>query len=210
MTVNVFDVYGYAHDKLLRVLQQKEVVPVGAAHPTSVNVRIISATNRDLAADVESGRFRDDLYFRLNVLQVHLPSLRDRREDIPALVRHFIERLAAGEARQLRDITPAAMEMLKGRKWPGNVREMENALHRAMVMAEGDAIDVKDFSVLPVGQAGGSVATPSPVVAHRTLAEIEAEAIQNALIYSQGNMTLAAQILGIAKSTLYRKIQPTA
>jgi DNA-binding NtrC family response regulator len=139
---------------------------------------------------------------------MHLPSLRERREDIPALVRHFIERIAIGEARPLRDITQGAMEMLKNRKWPGNVREMENALHRAMVMAEGDAIDVRDFSILPVGQAESGVVSTAHKAVHRTLAEIEAEAIQNALIFCNGNMTQAASLLGIAKSTLYRKVQP--
>lgn len=125
-----------AQVKLLRVLQQKEVVPVGAAQPVPVNVRIISATNRDLAADVAAGEFRDDLYFRLNVLQMHLPALRSRPEDIPALARHFIERISAGDKYSpWRDITPQALDMLKKRKWPGNVRELENALQRAMVIS---------------------------------------------------------------------------
>ena len=124
-------------------------MPVGAAQPVPVNIRIISATNRDLAADVESGRFRNDLYFRLNVLPVHLPSLRERRGDIPALVHHFIERLAIRDSRPLKDVSPQAMEMLKNRNWPGNVRELENALHRAMVRVKKRALMSTIFPLCP-------------------------------------------------------------
>ncbi len=194
--------------KLLRVLQQKEVMPVGAAQPVPVNVRIISATNRNLAADVETGRFRDDLYFRLNVLAVHMPALRERRSDIPELVYHFIDRLAAGDSRMLKDVTPQAMDMLKNRPWPGNVRELENALYRAIVIGETDNIDTDDFSALPLS---GTVVKSSPEgIPPRPLIEIENEAIQNALNYYNGNITQAAKALGLAKSTLYRKIDALA
>ncbi len=202
-----------AQVKLLRVLQQKEVLPVGAARPIPVNVRIISATHHDLAADVKSGKFRDDLYFRLNVLPIHLPALRDRRTDIPALAHHFVERLTAGESHLMPDITPQAMKMLTGRDWPGNVRELENTLHRAMVMAEGDTLDVDDFSALSIVppdtiQAPTTAFIPAGNIP-RPLADIENEAIQNALNYHQGNITQAAKSLGLAKSTLYRKINKT-
>lgn len=201
-----------AQVKLLRVLQQKEVMPVGAAHPVPVNVRIISATHRDLAADVESGLFRDDLYFRLNVLQLHMPALRERSGDIPALVHHFIERIAAVDSRPLRDITPRAMAMIARRSWPGNVRELENAIHRAMVMGESDLLDIDDFSALPahIPASGAQMVATAAGIPPRPLAEIENEAIQNALTYFHGNMTQAATALGLAKSTLYRKLRPAA
>ncbi len=195
-----------AQVKLLRVLQQKEVVPVGAAQPVRVNVRIVSATNRDLEADIQAGRFRDDLYFRLNVLPIHFPSLRERRGDIPALAYHFIERIAANEGRAMRDISPRAMEMLRNRNWPGNVRELENALHRAMIMTDNTSLDIEDFSALPM-LAIPAARSSSLSGAPRPLAEVEREAIQNALNYFQGNVTQAAKALGIAKSTLYRKLE---
>lgn len=192
--------------KLLRVLQQKEVMPVGGAQAVPVNVRIISATHRDLAADVESQIFREDLYFRLNVLQIHMPALRERSGDIPTLVRHFIERIAIGDSRPLRDIAPEAMSMLVRRLWPGNVRELENAIHRAMVISENDSLGVDDFSALPspVQPSNPNIVAGIPP---RPLVEVENEAIQNALDYFHGNITQAATALGLAKSTLYRKLK---
>lgn len=120
--------------KLLRVLQQKEIVPVGGSKAIPVNVRIISATNRDLEKDVQNGKFREDLIFRLNVLSVHLPPLRERQEDIPALIRHFVERFSVGEKLLLKEVSKQAMSELCGRQWAGNVRELENVIHRAIVL----------------------------------------------------------------------------
>ena len=195
-----------AQVKLLRVLQQKEVVPVGASSPIPVNVRVISATNRDLAAAVKEGRFREDLYFRLNVLPIHLPALRDRRDDIPSLVHHFIERISVSERRSLCRVESEAMTMLKRHAWPGNVRELENVLHRVMVMADSDILSISDFSALSSRASVNTACAETSSLMPRPLADVEAEAIQGAILYYNGNMTQAAEALGIAKSTLYRKM----
>lgn len=196
-----------AQVKLLRVLQQKEVVPVGASSPIPVNVRVISATNRDLAAAVKEGRFREDLYFRLNVLPIHLPALRDRRDDIPSLVHHFIERISVSERRALCRVESEAMTMLKRHAWPGNVRELENVLHRVMVMADSDILSIADFSALSSRASVNTACAETSSLMPRPLADVEADAIQGAILYYNGNMTQAAESLGIAKSTLYRKME---
>ena len=131
--------------KLLRVLQQKEVEPVGAGKPVAVNVRIISATNRDLQKEVNEGRFREDLFFRLNVLQIELPALRNRRDDIPSLASHFIERFCSNEGAMPKDIPQEALNTLISYDWPGNVRQLENTINRAMVMSEGNVLDIQDL-----------------------------------------------------------------
>lgn len=195
-----------AQVKILRVLQQKEVTPVGADHSVAVNVRVISATHHDLAAEVAAGRFREDLYFRLNVLSIHIPALRERAEDIPALVRHFVERFAALEGRGFKSIQPDVLDALKRRRWSGNVRELENAVHRAMVMAEGDCLRLDDFAAVPV-DAGPVPVSSGPAAAPRPLSDLERDAMQNALLYYGGNVTQAAQSLGLAKSTFYRKLK---
>ncbi|NBX66497.1 MAG: sigma-54-dependent Fis family transcriptional regulator [Proteobacteria bacterium] len=203
-----------AQVKLLRVLQQKEITPVGADYTVPVNVRILSATHKTLENEVIKGTFREDLYFRLNVLSIHLPALRERRSDIPALVRHFLERFAASESRKLKDIAPAAMDMLAQRNWGGNVRELENAIHRAMVMSDGDVLQVSDFSAVSTqlpNERGASYSL-APSLTHadgtpRTLADIERDALHYALSHAGGNVTLAAKNLALAKSTFYRKLK---
>ena len=134
-----------AQVKLLRALQESEVEPVGGRRPVKVDVRIVSATNRDLIADVKAGRFREDLFYRLHVFPVMVPPLRQRAEDIPELVRHFLARFAAEEGKRVRQIAPQAMQMLADHRWPGNVRQLENAIFRAVVLAEGDEIGVNEF-----------------------------------------------------------------
>jgi len=201
-----------AQVKLLRVLQQKEVTPVGGEHAVPVNVRVLSATHRDLEREVAEGRFREDLFFRLNVLSIRMPSLAERMADIPALVRHFIERFAASESRPLKTVAPAAMDMLKRRAWSGNVREVENAIHRAMVMSDDKVLQVADFSGASLRVQSNSNA-PVPVAVSgadgtpRPMAEIERDAIRFALSFYQGNVTKAAVALGLAKSTFYRKLK---
>lgn len=203
-----------AQVKLLRVLQQKEITPVGADYTLPVNVRVISATHKTLDAEITKGMFREDLYFRLNVLSIHLPALRERASDIPALVRHFLERFAASENRKFKDITQAAMDMLVRRPWGGNVRELENAIHRAVVMADGDTLQISDFSAMgtnpldkmtPLTSHTPSLAMPDGTP--RKMADIERDSLEYALSHAKGNITLAAKNLGLAKSTFYRKLK---
>ncbi|MGB7035431.1 MAG: sigma 54-interacting transcriptional regulator, partial [Xanthobacteraceae bacterium] len=134
-----------AQVKLLRAVQEGEVEPVGARKPLKVDVRLISATNRDLIADVKAGRFREDLFYRLHVFPIAVPPLRERPADIPALARHFLARFAAEEGKRIRILTPEALRMLVGHQWPGNIRQLENAVFRAVVLAEGDTVGVDEF-----------------------------------------------------------------
>src|ERR1700759_4879911 len=131
-----------AQVKLLRAIQESEVEPVGARKPVKVDIRLISATNRNLAADVKAGRFREDLFYRLHVFPITVPPLRERPNDIPALARHFLALFAAEEGKRIRSITPEALRLLTAFPWPGNIRQLENAVFRAVVLAEGDSIGV--------------------------------------------------------------------
>jgi DNA-binding NtrC family response regulator len=134
-----------AQVKLLRAIQEGEVEPVGARKPIKVDIRLISATNRDLIADVKAGRFREDLFYRLHVFPISVPPLRERAEDIPELVRHFLARMAAEEGKRIRQVSGEALALLSGFRWPGNVRQLENAVFRAVVLAEGDSIGIGEF-----------------------------------------------------------------
>ena len=131
--------------KLLRALQESEIDPVGAKRPVKVDVRIISATNRDLAGLTRDGRFREDLYYRLNVFPVFIPPLRERSEDVPALAQYFVARFAAEENKPVAGFTPEAMDMLNSYSWPGNVRQLENTIFRAVVLCDGDVLEIMDF-----------------------------------------------------------------
>jgi DNA-binding NtrC family response regulator len=204
---------------LLRVLQQKEVEPVGAGKSVKINVRIISATNRDLGAEVTAGRFREDLYFRLNVLPIEVPPLRVRGSDIAILARHFIERFAASDGLPLKQLTPDASAYLAQHAWAGNVRELENTIHRALVLYDSDSIDRSQLALLqsdapafaptptntPDARASLSLTLQHPDGRFKTADEIEAEAMQRVLDHYDQNITRAADALGIAKSTFYRK-----
>ncbi len=145
-----------AQVKLLRAIQEGEVDPVGAKKPVKIDVRIVSATNRDLIADVKAGRFREDLFYRLHVFPISVPPLRERREDIPELVRHFLLRFAAEEGKRVRAVSGEALALLAGHRWPGNVRQLENAIFRAVVLAEGDEIGVTEFPQIAVQNAGSN------------------------------------------------------
>lgn len=202
-----------AQAKLLRVLQQKEVEPVGAARAVPVDVRIISATNRNLEQEVTKGSFREDLFFRLHVLPVIMPPLRERKEDIPQLVRHFLGRFAASENRAVDGLSPGVMKKLTEYAWPGNVRELENVLHRAMVLCEGNMIG--DENVI-FSQSSGSLRQAAQKTAFsvsilrddgtlKTMEDIERGVMAAVLEYFDGNITQAAVALGMAKSTFYRK-----
>ena len=193
--------------KLLRVLQEKEVRPVGSNERETVDVRVIAATNRDLEAAYRSGTFRKDLYFRLNVVTVHLPPLRDRRSDVPVLAHHFLDRYA--KASQIQ-VTPAAMKSLLQYDWPGNVRELENCIARAVTLGDGRTIDVAD---LPPGiraeQAeNGAVRVPeSSSLSTTALAEMERMTILRVIEQAHGDKALAGKMLGISRATLYRKLK---
>ncbi len=149
-----------AQVKLLRAIQEGEVEPVGARKPVKVDVRLISATNRDLIADVKAGRFREDLFYRLHVFPISVPALREHPEDIPELTRHFLARFAAEEGKRTTRVSPEALAMLSAYRWPGNVRQLENAVFRAVVLAEGDAVGLDEFPQI-ASQIGGYVPTAS-------------------------------------------------
>src|SRR5437588_1487967 len=193
--------------KLLRVLQEKEVRPVGSNQKVRVDVRVIAATNRDLEAAYRNGTFRKDLYFRLNVFTVHLPSLRERRSDIPMLVHWFLERLAPGDSIQ---VTSAAMKALLQYDWPGNVRELENCMERAVALGDRRRIDMGDLppSLISGSQAMDSVAdSPSSSLSSTDLEDIERATIQRVFEQVNGDKALAGRMLGISRATLYRKLK---
>src|SRR5215467_5686235 len=193
--------------KLLRVLQEKEVRPVGSNTPVNVDVRVIAATNRDLEAAYREGTFRKDLYFRLNVVTVHLPALRERRSDIPMLVHHFLNRYAPGVNLQ---VTPAAMKSLLQYEWPGNVRELENCVARAVTLGDRQVIDVSDLP--PAIRNESTEAFPrspgeSGSLSTTALAEMERMTILKVFAQAHGDKALAGRMLGISRATLYRKLK---
>ncbi len=190
--------------KLLRVLQEGEFERLGGTRTLRVDVRIIAATNKDLAAEVREGRFREDLFYRLNVINIHLPPLCERGEDIPLLAHHFLRRFADKNNKVLRGIHPDALDALTRWSWPGNVRELENAMERAVVLCRGDILTVED---LPphVRAAEGDRRTLSIPIG-TPLDTIERMVIRETLQATKGDKKLAAQLLGIATRTIYRKI----
>ena len=193
--------------KLLRVLQEKEVRPVGSNEKVHVDVRVIAATNRDLEAAYRGGTFRKDLYFRLNVVTVHLPALRDRRSDIPMLVHHFLDRYARGENLQ---VTAGAMKSLLQYDWPGNIRELENCVARAVALGDHHMIDVGDLP--PAIRMDSSSPTSSSLqdtasLSTTALAEMERMTILRVFEQANGDKALAGKMLGISRATLYRKLK---
>ncbi|MHB0963536.1 MAG: sigma-54-dependent transcriptional regulator [Gemmatimonadaceae bacterium] len=191
--------------KLLRVLQQREITPVGATDAEPIDVRIIAATNRDLEDEIKRGAFRRDLFYRLNVIAIHLPPLRDRRDDIPLLAEAFLQAAAVQRGEPAKRLSEDALEMLGDYAWPGNVRELENALERAVILCSGPVIGV---TALPERLAERRA---EPLVAERptpnpTLDTIERAYILWVLQSEQGNKTRAAEALGIDPSTLHRKL----
>ncbi|HXT24829.1 MAG TPA: sigma-54 dependent transcriptional regulator [Candidatus Eisenbacteria bacterium] len=193
--------------KLLRVLQEREVRPVGSNVPINVDVRVIAATNRDLEAAYREGTFRKDLYFRLNVVTVHLPALRERRSDIPMLVHHFLNRYAPGTNLQ---VTPAAMKSLLQYEWPGNVRELENCVARAVTLGDRQIIDVADLPPAIRTESGDSsqrAPVESSSLSTTALAEMERMTILKVFEQANGDKALAGRMLGISRATLYRKLK---
>ncbi len=203
--------------RLLRALQSGEIEPVGSRNPVTVDVRVIAATNRDLAAEVAAGRFREDLYYRLAVVQVAIPPLRERAGDVSRLTRHLLTRICQQPGMRPLGITDAALDLLRRYSWPGNVRQLQNALFRAAVLCEGEALVPEDFPQLEA-QARQSILPPAaPYEAAgvtlfssdghiRSLEEIEADIIRLAIGHYRGRMSEVARRLQIGRSTLYRKL----
>jgi len=193
--------------KLLRVLQEKEVRPVGSNQRTKVDVRVIAATNRDLEKEYRNGTFRKDLYFRLNVVTVHVPALRERRSDIPMLSHWFLERCAPGRSVQ---VTNAAMKALLQYDWPGNVRELENCIERAVALGDQQTIDVDDLPPAIASEPPAeSEPTPDSSNGYSTtdLEDIERTTIERVFQQVKGDKVLAGKMLGISRATLYRKLK---
>ncbi len=190
--------------KLLRVLQEGEVERVGGGRPVAVDVRVLAATNRDLVQETKHGRFRQDLFYRLNVIPIELPPLRERGEDIPRLANHFLRRYAAMNHKEVATITPDAMEALSGWGWPGNVRELENVIERAVVLARGAEVSRADLPTAIAESEGGSRILHIPV--GTPLEEIERLALAETLKMTGGDKRRAAMLLGIAVRTIYRKL----
>ncbi|MFO1117784.1 MAG: sigma-54 dependent transcriptional regulator [Beijerinckiaceae bacterium] len=223
--------------KLLRALQEGEIDPIGAKRPARVDIRLISATNQNLIELVKAGKFREDLYYRLNVFPITIPPLRARKGDIGDLARRFCARFAAEEGKKIRGVTAEALALLSAYDWPGNVRQLENALFRAIVLADGDELTVAEFPQIAAQVDGFDVRVPSaPAIAPaaarvereivrvevrdpntrrlldehgevRKLDDLEAEAIRFALAHYRGQMSEMARRLGIGRSTLYRKMK---
>jgi DNA-binding NtrC family response regulator len=185
--------------KLLRVLQTGDVERVGSSRPRRVDVRIVSATNAELLQEVAAGRFREDLLFRLNTIEIRLPPLRERREDIPVLATHFLRRHATRYRKTLSGFDPAAMQLLLTHSWPGNIRELDHAVERAVLLAQGDTVRAADFAL----RAGSSAAQRLDEL---PLEEVERLLIQKALSRYGGNVSQAAKALGLSRSALYRRI----
>lgn len=189
--------------KLLRALQTGEIERVGSSHPRRVNVRVLSATNVDPNAEVAAGRFREDLLFRLNTIEIRLPPLRDRREDIPVLAMVFLRRHAARYGKAITTFDPAAVQAMLDHVWPGNIRELEHTVERAVLLAHGDTIRAADLALMPRG--AGMAGTPARFE-ELTLDEAERTLIQRALARHDGNVPAAARALGISRSALYRRM----
>ena len=191
--------------KLLRVIEGKEVLSVGSVEPTRVDVRIIASTNRDLEKEMQEGRFREDLFYRLNVIRIHVPPLRERREDIPLLVEHLVHRHNAEMKKAYKGVDNLAMKILMGLPWKGNIRELDNVLERAMILGNGEWVTVEH---LPDGELEEHA--NSHAVGHNlreAQKAYEKVHIENVLRETEGDRTRTAQLLGLSRSSLYRKME---
>ena len=197
--------------KLLRVLQEREIQRVGGEDTIKVDVRVVTATNRDLESDVAEGHFREDLFYRLNVMPLNVPPLRERQEDIPLLAQHFLEKFADKNRKPVKGFVPLAMDMLLKYDWPGNVRELENAIERAVILLSGEHITEKQLPLnitekYPDLEAATAIAAPI-TDGMRSLEEIEKEAVLATLRASGGNKAEAARRLGVTRKTLHNKLK---
>jgi DNA-binding NtrC family response regulator len=191
--------------KLLRVLQEREFEPLGSTRPVKADVRVIAATNADLKAEMAAGRFRADLYHRLNVVEVALPPLRERGEDVLLLADRFLARAGARHGRSLHGFTDAARRALMRHGWPGNVRELEHAVERAVILAPGEFIDESDLRIASGGDAAAASGGGAP--RGETLDDVERATVERALREHGGNVTRAAQMLGLTRQALYRRME---
>ena len=197
--------------KVLRVLQEQTMEPVGGTTSIRVDARVLAATNKDLQAEIRGGRFREDLYFRLNVIPIFVPALRDRQEDIPLLAEHFMAGFAKEYGRRMKTFDPSAMVVLQQYAWPGNVRELRNVIERLMIMVVGDSISVGDLAFLDHNGVPRAEVEPVPPATKMTLYEardqFERDLILRTLADQQGNMSRTAEVLGVERSNLYRKMK---
>jgi two-component system nitrogen regulation response regulator NtrX len=199
--------------KVLRVLQEQVMEAVGGSTRIKVDARVLAATNKDLTAEIRAGRFREDLYFRLNVVPIFVPALRDRQEDIPLLAEHFMAMLAREYGRRPKTFDPDAVIALRQYAWPGNVRELRNVVERLMIMVPGDRISSRDLSFLdqaivpPGGEQGSASRSSIEVPLHEARDRFERDYILRALAAQQGNISRTAEVLGIERSNLYRKMR---
>jgi len=191
--------------KLLRVIQEREVTRIGSTKGIKVDVRILVATNENLADCVKQGKFREDLFYRLSVVPVHLPPLRERKADIPLLVEHFLEKYSKRVRKQISGVYPAVLKALMKHDWPGNIRELENSIERAVVLSQGDEIEVKDLVYHGIGS--GSLLLNPVNGKYKTLEDVEKEYIKTVLQAHHGNKSRTAKILGIDRKTLSTKVK---
>ena len=198
--------------KLLRVLQERELTRVGGEEVLKIDVRLIAATNRDLLKEVGAGRFREDLFYRLNVVTLHVPPLRERPEDIPLLAQSFLVQFAEKNRKTVKGFTPQAMDRLLRYHWPGNVRELMNAVERAVVLSRGEHLEESEFPLLSSGGVAAPAAAMPPFSgpAGASLEEVEKEAILKTLETARGNKSEAARRLGITRRTLHQKLRKYA
>jgi two-component system response regulator HydG len=196
--------------KLHRALQEREITRVGGEASIRIDVRVIAATNKDLLQEIENGNFREDLYYRMNVVTIHVPPLRDRREDIPVLAQHFLSTFAEKNHKQLKGFTPQAMDRFVKYAWPGNVRELMNAVERAVVLCRSEYLEEHDLPVIireSERSQDESVSFKDAVSGNRPLEDVEKATILSTLASTDGNKSEAARRLGITRKTLHKKLK---
>jgi len=197
-----------AQAKVLRVLQEGRLEKVGGNETRVVDVRVIAATNKDLLAEAREGRFREDLYYRLNVVPIRVPPLRERRDDIPLLVEYFLRRLSEASSQRSKTITPPALDRLVNHPWPGNVRELRNLLERMLILSRGDRIEAADVPLDPVGPRDTA---HDDLFSQRTFQEFKDEAERRFLVRkladNGNNLSKTARVLDMQRSNLYKKIE---
>jgi two-component system, NtrC family, response regulator HydG len=193
--------------KLLRVLQERELTRVGGAEVIRVNVRLIAASNKDLKKEMERGRFREDLFYRLNVVGINVPPLRERKEDIPILAQHFLQQFVAQNSKKIKGFTPQAMEKLLKYSWPGNIRELMNAIERAVVLSRKEYLDAEELALMMADNSVDVDTIQNRLMENLPLEEVEKITILEALATSAGNKSEAARRLGITRKTLRKKLE---
>jgi len=196
--------------KLLRVLQEGEIERLGGHTPIKIDARVVAATNKDLQEQVEKGQFREDLFYRLNVITVHLPPLRARREDIPLLASHFLRIYAEKNKKPVTGISRAALDVIENYPWPGNVREIQHAIERAVVLTRNEILGPEDFEAKIRGTKVDAAPEVTFKIGSQTMDELEHRVIRDTVRFTKDDKTLAAQLLGISVRTIYRKLDPNS